>query len=72
MNLVFNSGELLWLWRTGKLMDGCSCGICRQVISEFSTAETRVIYQFNNKIVIKPFKDLLPDAFTKDSLEITK
>ncbi len=55
--------------KDGKLIDGCSCGICRQFISEFSTAETRVIYQFNCKIVIKPFKDLLPDAFTKESLE---
>jgi cytidine deaminase len=55
--------------KEGKLIDGCSCGTCRQVISEFSTAETRVIYQFNNKIVIQPFKNLLPDAFTKQSLE---
>ena len=35
--------------KEGKLIDGCSCGICRQVISEFSTVETRIIYQFNNE-----------------------
>lgn len=55
---------------SGKLIDGCSCGICRQFISEFATAETRIIYQFNGKIVIKAFADLFPDAFSKVSLAI--
>ena len=56
--------------KEGKLIDGCSCGICRQVISEFATAQTRIIYQFNDKITIKLFKEIFPDAFTKESLEV--
>ena len=52
----------------GELVDGCCCGMCRQVISEFSRADTRVIYQFNGQIIAKLFQDIFPDAFTKKSL----
>lgn len=56
--------------REGKIVDGCSCGVCRQVITEFSTSETRVIYQFVGKLTIRSISELLPDSFNRSNLVI--
>lgn len=46
------------------------CGICRQVIAEFSKGNTEVILVKNeNDYVIKNLYDLLPGAFTKEDLD---
>lgn len=45
------------------------CGICRQVISEFSDEDTEVIMAKNDKdYIIKKAKEVLPFAFTKNDL----
>lgn len=45
------------------------CGICRQVISEFSNKETDIILIKNeDDYIIKKLDDLLPGAFTKEDL----
>jgi cytidine deaminase len=45
------------------------CGICRQVISEFSDEDTEVIMAKNYKdYIVKKAKDILPFAFTKNDL----
>jgi len=54
----------------GNLLDGCACGICRQVIDEFSTPETNVIYRFNGSLVTNLIHELLPNAFTKSNLDV--
>jgi len=42
----------------------CSpCGACRQVILEFSTPSTVVIYKSHDGYVSSPIAQLLPDAF---------
>lgn len=42
----------------------CSpCGACRQVIQEFSTPETKIIYQVEGKLHVSSLTDLLPGAF---------
>jgi cytidine deaminase len=42
----------------------CSpCGACRQVIAEFSSADTDVIYHGANGMVSVKMGDLLPDGF---------
>jgi len=44
----------------------CSpCGVCRQVIYEFSTPETLVIYKGPDGFVTFPITHLLPEAFSK-------
>lgn len=46
------------------------CGICRQVIAEFGTAETEIILATSEKVyTVTTLKDILPGAFTKESLE---
>jgi cytidine deaminase len=46
------------------------CGLCRQVIMEFATKETKV-HVANEKGIQKTyaFKDLLPEAFGPENLE---
>ena len=45
------------------------CGICRQVISEFASPETKIIIgDKDGNENSMPFKDLLPLAFTPDKL----
>lgn len=39
------------------------CGACRQVILEFSTPETLVIYKGPEGYITTPISHLLPDAF---------
>lgn len=46
------------------------CGICRQVIAEFSTKDTKVIIGKNqNEYIVKTLEEILPGAFTKKDLE---
>lgn len=51
-----------------EIIDRHICGICCQVINEFSTRETSVIYIFKDKITIKPFKNIFPEAFTQATI----
>jgi len=45
------------------------CGICRQVIAEFSTDATEVILVKNeNDYIVKTMEEILPGAFTKADL----
>jgi len=45
------------------------CGICRQVISEFSDEDTEVIMAKNEKeYIVKKANEVLPFAFTKKDL----
>jgi cytidine deaminase len=45
------------------------CGICRQVISEFSDKNTDIILVKNEEdYIIKKLEDILPGAFTKEDL----
>jgi len=45
------------------------CGICRQVISEFSDENTKVIVAQNaEKYIIRSVEELIPDAFTPKDL----
>lgn len=45
------------------------CGICRQVISEFSDGDTKIIIAKNeDEYMIKSLEDILPGAFTKKDL----
>lgn len=45
------------------------CGICRQVIAEFSNKDTVVIIaKSKNEYLVKTIKEILPGAFTKDDL----
>lgn len=41
------------------------CGACRQVIQEFSTPETTVIYKGQNGYVCTTMDQMLPGAFTE-------
>lgn len=41
------------------------CGACRQVIQEFSTPQTLVIYKDGGEYVSSSMKQLLPGAFTE-------
>ena len=41
------------------------CGACRQVIQEFSTPETLIIYKESEGYVTVSMKQLLPGAFTE-------
>ncbi|WP_027625047.1 cytidine deaminase [Clostridium lundense] len=46
------------------------CGICRQVISEFATEDTKIIIGKNeNEYVVKTLEEILPAAFTKKDLQ---
>jgi len=46
------------------------CGICRQVIAEFATADTKIILGKNeNEYLVKTLEEILPGAFTKKDLE---
>lgn len=45
------------------------CGICRQVIAEFSAATTDIILVKNeNDYIVKTMDEILPGAFTKKDL----
>jgi cytidine deaminase len=45
------------------------CGICRQVISEFSDENTKVIVAQNaEKYIVRSVEELIPDAFTPKDL----
>ena len=46
------------------------CGICRQVIAEFATEDTKIILGKNeNEYLVKTLEEILPGAFTKKDLE---
>ncbi len=46
------------------------CGICRQVIAEFSTANTKIILGKNDtEFLVKTLDEILPGAFTKKDLK---
>ena len=46
------------------------CGICRQVIVEFSTEDTKIILAKNEEeYIIKTVEEIMPGAFTKDFLK---
>jgi len=45
------------------------CGICRQVISEFSDENTKIIVAKNEEnYIVRSVAELLPDAFTPNDL----
>ncbi|WP_446897917.1 cytidine deaminase [Clostridium sp. LBM24168] len=45
------------------------CGICRQVISEFASQDTKIILgKGENEYIIKTMGEILPGAFTKEDL----
>ncbi|MBU3181663.1 cytidine deaminase [Clostridium psychrophilum] len=45
------------------------CGICRQVIAEFATADTKIILGKNDtEFLVKTLDEILPGAFTKKDL----
>ncbi|MCH3965814.1 MAG: cytidine deaminase [Clostridium sp.] len=45
------------------------CGICRQVISEFASKDTKIILGKNeNEYIVKTLDEILPGAFTKNDL----
>ncbi len=45
------------------------CGICRQVIADFSDENTQIVIAKNEEeYVVKSLKDILPAAFTKKDL----
>ena len=47
----------------------CSpCGACRQVIQEFSTPKTTVLYEWKGVIKELTMAELLPDSFTRGAL----
>jgi cytidine deaminase len=47
----------------------CSpCGACRQVIQEFSTPKTTVLYEWKGAIKEMTMGELLPDSFTSSAL----
>ncbi|CAM2846702.1 cytidine deaminase [Hathewaya histolytica] len=46
------------------------CGICRQVISEFCTDDFKfIIVKNENDYMVKTMEEILPNAFTKESLK---
>lgn len=46
------------------------CGICRQVIAEFATAETKIILgKSPTEYMVKTLAEILPGAFTKKDLQ---
>lgn len=46
------------------------CGICRQVISEFASDNTKIILgKGENEYIVKTIDEILPGAFTKKDLE---
>lgn len=45
------------------------CGICRQVIAEFGSSDTKVIIaKSESDYIVKTFAEVLPGAFDKESL----
>ncbi|MBX4263227.1 cytidine deaminase [Clostridium estertheticum] len=45
------------------------CGICRQVIAEFATDDTKIILGKNDtEYIVKTLDEILPGAFTKKDL----
>jgi cytidine deaminase len=45
------------------------CGICRQVMAEFSDDKTKIVIAKNeNEYIIKSLREILPEAFTKKDL----
>ena len=45
------------------------CGICRQVIAEFATDDTKIILGKNDdEYLVKTLEEILPGAFTKKDL----
>ena len=44
------------------------CGICRQVMAEFFTPDASVIVGYGDNVKVCRFSEILPHAFTADSL----
>ena len=45
------------------------CGICRQVLAEFSDADMRIVMGTPDKITVSTLGELLPYSFGKNNLE---
>ena len=45
------------------------CGICRQVLAEFSDADLRIVMGTPDKITVSTLGELLPYSFGKNNLE---
>lgn len=55
--------------RHGEVSDFCTpCGVCRQVMAEFCSADFKIILGTKENIRTYSLNDVLPLAFTKDSL----
>ncbi len=44
------------------------CGACRQVLSEFATAEAQILFSSTEGNTVVPFRELLPFSFDKKYL----
>ena len=52
-----------------KLSELCApCGVCRQVLSEFCTADLRIVMGTPNNITVSTLGDILPYSFGKSDL----
>ena len=52
-----------------KLSELCApCGVCRQVLSEFCTADLRIVMGTPNNITVSTLDDILPYSFGKSDL----
>ncbi len=59
-------GKIKAIAVTSKADIACApCGACRQVIQEFSTPDTVVIYKGHHDYVVVPMSQHLPGAFTE-------
>lgn len=45
--------------------DFSPCGVCRQVMSEFSDGELEVIWGTEKEMTVRTLRELIPDAFGK-------
>lgn len=56
--------------QTAHDVEASPCGACRQVIREFATPQTLIIYGCGDQLKQKTMDDLLPDSFGPDALTI--
>lgn len=64
-NGVANEGPSFKIWMIAVVcgVPGPPCGACRQVIAEFSTPETKIIWEAEKGYKIATLDEILPDAF---------